>query len=149
MLIASAILVGGLVGFVIRNRNRTLEAYEIALAARITTLQDFPKLELLRPLTSLPGWKTLLEQDAIRDRILTSLPESSSRAVVEEYINRLDAHQKEILWSRKQSFDKLNPQERKELSVRFEQVTRISKSDSELEQMATLLNGVLQTMTYE
>lgn len=147
VLIGSTVLFGGLFGAAVRTRHKSIEAYDVALAARITMLQDFPKLELLRPLTELPGWKKLLEQDAIRDRVLTTLPESHARAAIEEYVNRLDAHQKEILWSRKQSFDKLNLQERKELSDRYDQAMQIAKSDSDLEQMATLLNGVIQTMT--
>jgi hypothetical protein len=147
VVVGSAMLVGGLAGIFVRNRSISTEAKEIALAARLPTLQEFPKLESLKELTTLPGWKTLLETDAIRGRVLTALPDSSDRPAIEQYVNRLDAQQKEILWSRKQSLEKMSPSEIKQLSDRYDHAIVVSGVDDDLQKMATLLTGVLQSVT--
>jgi hypothetical protein len=146
ILIALTSCIGIIAGMVLRNRHREADAHEIALASRITTLQDFPDLEILRPMLSTPGWKDLLEIDSIRERILTIHPTGHHRSEVEEYVSRLDTHQKEILWNGLQSLKRLEPVERQKLEASFSALIHLQKPDPDLQKLASVLNGILQNM---
>jgi hypothetical protein len=146
-LIAVASCIGIAVGLVLRQRNREADAYEVALASRIATLQDFPDLEILRPMLATPGWKDLLELDSIRERILTIHPTSPRRSDVVDYVARLDTHQKELLWNGLQSLEKLEPAARKKLDDSFMALLHLENPDPNLQKLASVLNGVLQNMS--
>jgi hypothetical protein len=145
-LVLAALLLGSAVGLLLRARYRTLEAHQIAVASRYATLEDFPDLKALAPLKELTDWKSLLELEGIRDRILTILPTGDSPETIQEYTNRLDAHQKELLWNQWQSVQQLTAGKRAEIDRRYQASLLASQTDSELQSLAFALNGLLQML---
>jgi hypothetical protein len=144
--IALTSAVGIAIGAYFRIQGRQTDALDVAIASRMSILQDFPDLEKLRPVLSTPGWKALLEQSSIRQHVLTIHPASPSYSDVKEYVARLDSYQKDLLWNGISALKKIELAPRKKLEDSFAKLQNLEESEQDLQKLALVLTGILQNL---
>jgi hypothetical protein len=139
--------VGGLlIGLIARHRYRVDEARTIAMAARLPILREFTDLEKLQSFTEIPGWRSLLEQEKIQDRILHALLSNDAQTTVSDYVSHLDAHHKELLWQEVRNFRSLAAEQRKDIETRYELAVTKDDTQADLRDVANALVAMLQLM---
>ncbi|MDZ4851921.1 MAG: hypothetical protein SGI77_21740 [Pirellulaceae bacterium] len=140
-----SILAGSLFGMNVRQKSLVKEARDLVLANARPMLIDFPDLDMLRQLKDAPAWKDLLQIESLRDGIIPSIPENSSRETVAKWSSRLVFHEKEMLYNQMQMLERMPVDERIDLENRYEELRSQPDAD-ELYQVGTAMYGVLQSL---
>ncbi len=146
ILIVLTSTIGILIGLYMRIQGRQSEALDIAIASRLSVLQDIPDLEKIRPLLSTPGWKNLLEQESIRQRVLTIYPSSPSYTDTKEYVSRLDSYQKDLLWNGISALKNIDPAAREKINDSFSKLQELDKTEQDLQKLALVFIGILENL---
>lgn len=141
-----AIIVGGAIGGVLRNRSVASEARQLVVAGALPVLQDFPEIGMLQELAEIPRWKDLLEMPSLREHMLPATPASDDVNSIKEWASRtMDVHQKELLYDQKQALDRMQPEARSIIEARYKALRSHPDAD-ELQQVGIAMNSILQSL---
>ncbi len=141
-----AMLVGAIAGLALRNRSLENEAIQLAIAGSLPILQEFPDVDKLESLMSIPRWRDLLGIPALRDYMIPSPPEKEDLKSIKEWAGRLDIHHKEIVYNQQQTLERMSPADSATMKKRY-RTLRSQPNAEELQQAASAMNAVLQSLS--